>query len=109
MNVSNSVFASRNIAKGEIIESAPLYAVSSDIVPENINCFSPSNPSGIFFCPLSFIAHVKGGSDCQNVVEECSSSATNAKLEWSQFNAANKLVGEISAEELLKVCKIEAL
>jgi len=99
-------FTTRNVAEGDVIEAAPLYAMSGESLAENKgNCFESSSKAlgGVFFCPLSFIAHVKKGSDCQNGPDHvCSSSTTNSKFEWSKYNSANKLLGDISREELLK-------
>jgi hypothetical protein len=103
-NVNGGAFATRSVTVEDVIETAPLYAVSREHVPGNGNCFESSKSEGVFFCPLSFVANVKKGSDCQSGPDECSSSTTNAKFEWSKYNAANKLLGDVSREALLKVC-----
>jgi hypothetical protein len=102
--LTDGAFAMRSVAVGDVIETSPLYAVSRENVPANGNCFELSKPEGVFFCPLSFIANVKKGSDCQSGPDECSSSTANAKFELSKYNVANKLLGDMSREELLKVC-----
>lgn len=96
-----SAFITRDIAAGEVIATAPLYAVPTEDVPVDGNCIAAPVP-GVFLCPLSFASNIRNGSDCDSGVKECSSTGLNARYQWSEYNTANQLLNGLSSQDLLK-------
>ena len=98
----DGAFTTRSVAVGEVIATAPLYAMPEEVAPVDGNCI-PAPVTGVFLCPLSFASSIQKGGSCNDKAKECSKKAANANYQWSQYNTANQSRNELSAHELLMV------
>jgi hypothetical protein len=99
---SNGAFTTRSVSAGEIIETVPLYAMKRNDSPGDGNCIA-APVEDVVLCPLSSASNARKGEQCKSGVDECPSNMINAKYEWSEWNAANRALKDITAEEFLKV------
>lgn len=102
-------FASRDVSIGDIITTAPLYAMKKSHSVANMHCYD-APVDDISLCPLSFAALMHNGDDEEKVCinsdenEDCPSTVgpANAKVQWSEFNMSNRRRNDITADEFIQ-------
>ena len=100
---SEGAFSTRSVSAGDVIITAPLYAIEDGKVPRNGNCIG-APVEGVYLCPLSFAANIQGSGSCESGADDCARNMANAKYQWSEFNTANERHSDMTAEDFLKVC-----
>ncbi len=97
---THGAFTTRSVSAGEVIEAVPLFAMRFDDSPSDGNCIS-APVKGVVLCPLGSASSAGKGAQCDSGVDECPSDMMNAKYQWSEWNAANKAIDDMTSEDFL--------